>query len=98
VKNIRSISVRNQGLNSKMERLHGTIRKREKVMRGMQTKETSQKIIEAMRIHYNYLRVHSTIKKTPAEKAGIQLDLQENKIENLIRLSTRRKTYSPAPS
>ena len=34
VKNVRSISVRNKGLNSKIERLHGTIREREKVMRG----------------------------------------------------------------
>jgi len=31
VKNIRSISVRNEGLNSLAERLHGTIRDREKV-------------------------------------------------------------------
>jgi hypothetical protein len=71
VQNIRSISVRNQGLNSnsKVERLHGTINEREKVMSGMQTKETAQKIMDAMRIHYNYLRVHSTIKKTPAEQA-----------------------------
>jgi transposase-like protein len=92
VKNIRSISVRNQGLNSKVERLHGTIREREKVMRGMQTKETAQKIIEAMRIYYNYVRVHTTINKTPAQNAGIQMDLQGNKIENLVRLSASRKT------
>ena len=53
VKNIRSISVRNEGLNSRVERLNGTMRDREKVMRGMNTKESSQKLIEAMRIHYN---------------------------------------------
>jgi transposase-like protein len=35
IQNIRSISVRNQGLNSKVERLNGTVREREKVMRGM---------------------------------------------------------------
>jgi putative transposase len=72
VKNIRSISVRNEGLNSLAERLHGTIRDREKVMRGMQTKATAQKIIEAMRIHYNYCREHSRFKKTPAQRAGVQ--------------------------
>jgi putative transposase len=38
VQNIRSVSVRHEGLNSKVERLHGTIREREKVMRGMQTR------------------------------------------------------------
>ncbi|MDQ6866301.1 MAG: DDE-type integrase/transposase/recombinase [Thermoproteota archaeon] len=90
VKNIRSISVRGKGLNSKVERLHGTIRKREKVMRGMQTKETGQKIIDALQINYNYIREPSTLKKTPAEKAGIKLGLHDNKIENLIRLAKQR--------
>jgi transposase-like protein len=42
VRNIRSILVRNRGLNSTVRRLHGTIRDREKVMRGMQTKESAQ--------------------------------------------------------
>ena len=57
-------------------------------MRGMQTKETAQKVIEAMRIHYNYYREHSRFKETPAQKAGIQLDFEGNKIENLIRVSS----------
>jgi hypothetical protein len=33
-------------------------------MRGMHTKETAQKIIEAMRIHYNFIREHSNLGKT----------------------------------
>ncbi len=74
VKNIRSISVRNEGLNSVVERLNGTVRDREKVMRGMKTKETAQKITEAMRIHYNYIREHSKLGKTPAEACGIKID------------------------
>jgi putative transposase len=92
VKNLRSISVRNEGLNSLVERLHGTIRDREKVMRGMQKKESAQKIIEAMRIHYNYCREHSQLGKTPVEQAGIKLDLAGNKIENLIRLAAIKNT------
>ena len=36
--------------------------------------------LDAMRINYNYVREHSTIGKTPAEKAGIKLKLGENKI------------------
>jgi putative transposase len=87
VKNVRSVSVRHGGLNSKVERLHGTIREREKVMRGMQTRQTAQQIVEAMRINYNFVREHQTIGKTPAEQAGIKLELGQNKIENLIRLA-----------
>jgi transposase-like protein len=89
VKNIRSVSVRNEGLNSRVERLNGTTRDREKVMRGMHSKESAQKIIEAMRIHYNYCREHSQLGKTPAEYAGINLDLKENKVESLMRLAAR---------
>jgi len=89
VKNIRSISVRNEGLNSRVERLNGTMRDREKVMRGMNTVESAQKIIEAMRIHYNFCREHSKLGKTPAEQAGIKLELGNNKIENLIKLATK---------
>ncbi len=38
VKNIRSVSVRHEGLNSRVERLNGTMRDRVKVMRGMNTR------------------------------------------------------------
>lgn len=89
VKNIRSISVRNEGLNSRVERLNGTMRDREKVMRGMDTAESSQKLIEAMRIYYNFCRDHSALGKTPAEQAGIKLDLGNNKIENLIKMAAK---------
>ncbi|CAN5584469.1 hypothetical protein BH18THE1_BH18THE1_00590 [soil metagenome] len=71
-----------------MERLNGTVRDREKIMRGMQTKETAQKIIEAMRIHYNFCKEHQTLGKTPAHEAGLVLPLNENKIESLIKLAS----------
>ena len=58
-------------------------------MRGMQTKETAQKIIEAMIIPYNFCREHSSLGKTPAEESGIRLDLRENKIESLIRQAAK---------
>jgi transposase-like protein len=90
IQNVRSISIGHEGLNSKVERLHGTIREREKVMRGTQTRETAQKVVDAMRINYNFVREHSTIHKTPAEKAGIKLNLGENKIETLIRLAANK--------
>ncbi|MDE1844461.1 MAG: IS1/IS6 family transposase [Thaumarchaeota archaeon] len=89
VKNVRSVSVRKQGLNQKVERLNGIFRDREVVMRGMDHKESAQKIIDAYRIHYNFIRDHSGIGKTPAEQAGINLELGENKIESLIKLASK---------
>jgi putative transposase len=59
------------------------MRDREKVMRGMNTKDSAQKIIEAMRIHYNFCRKHSKLGKTPAEASGIKIE-GENKLLTLI--------------
>lgn len=56
----------------------------------MENKESAQKLIDAFRIHYNFIREHGSIKKTPAEQAGIKLDLGENKIENLIKMASKR--------
>jgi hypothetical protein len=53
--------------------------------------KSAQKTIDAFRIHYNFIREHSSIKKTPAEQAGIKLDLGQNKIENLIKLASSKK-------
>jgi hypothetical protein len=41
-----------------------------------------------MRIHYNFCREHSKLGKTPAEQAGIKLELGKNKIESLIKLAS----------
>jgi putative transposase len=59
---------------------------REKVMRGMNTKDSAQKIIEAMRIHYNFCREHSKLGKTPAEASGIKIE-GANKLLTLIQNS-----------
>ena len=48
-------------------------------------------ICYAFRIHYNFIREHGSIKKTPAEQAGIKLDLGQNKIETLIKLASQTK-------
>jgi hypothetical protein len=53
--NIRSVSVRHEGLNSKVERLNGSVRDREVVMRGMDHKESAQELLEAMRIYHKVL-------------------------------------------
>jgi hypothetical protein len=50
----------------------------------------AQKTIDTYRVHYNFVGEHGSIKQTPAEKAGIMLNLGQNKIENLIKLATKR--------
>lgn len=86
IRNVRSIGSSHEGLNSKVERLNGTVRDRETVMRGLDTGKAAQELLDAMRIHYNFIRPHEAIgNQTPAEAAGINLNLGENKVEDLMR-------------
>ena len=53
-----------------MERLNGETRDREKVMRGLKTKETP--ILKGYQIYHNFVRPHEALKgRTPGEAAGI---------------------------
>lgn len=88
IQNVRSIGSNENGLNPKVERLNGTVRDRECVMRGMDTAASAQELVNALRIHYNFIRGNQAIGgQTPAEAAGINLNLGENKTENLMRLA-----------
>ncbi|MGB2876652.1 MAG: DDE-type integrase/transposase/recombinase, partial [Dehalococcoidales bacterium] len=56
----------------KIERFHGTLKQRTKVMRGLKNIETAHDFINGWLVHYNYLRPHDSLDdKTPAEVAGI---------------------------
>jgi putative transposase len=54
-----------------IERLHGTIKDRTKIMRGLANKESAKLVMDGWAIHYNFFRPHQAHKgKTPAEVAG----------------------------
>lgn len=54
------------------------IRERNKVQRGLKKEDTP--IINGERIYYNFIRPKQALDgKTPAEKAGIDLQLGDNK-------------------
>jgi Integrase core domain len=92
VENFRSMSIRHEGLNAKVERLNGTVGDREIVIRGLDKQKTAQDLVDAMRIHYNFIRPHMALENnTPAEKAGIKLPLGQNRVESLMRLAAMNK-------
>jgi transposase-like protein len=86
VQHVKLKNIREGTNNNIIERLHGTLKERTKVMRGLDTDETAQRMMDAHRIYYNYLRPHQALDgKTPAERAGVDLQLEGNKWEELIK-------------
>lgn len=67
-----------------IERFHGTLKQRTKIMRGLKSIESAKLILGGFVIHYNFFRPHMTLEdKTPAEVAGIKLPFKN--WEGLIR-------------
>lgn len=55
-----------------IERFHGTLKDRTKVMRGLKSIDTAIQFTDGWLVHYNYLRQHKALAgKTPAQKAGV---------------------------
>jgi transposase-like protein len=76
--------------NNKVERLHGTIRERNKTQRGLE-KENSA-FINGHNIYYNFIRNHTALDDvTPAEKSGIDLKLGKKKWEKLLMKSIENR-------
>lgn len=74
--------------NNIVDRLNGTVRKREKVMRGMKGDETAEELMEGFRTYYNFIRPHMSLDgQTPAEVSNIELKLGENKCARAISSS-----------
>ena len=71
--NTRNAGIAKKNNNNRVERLHNTVREREKVMRGLKVDETP--IIEGHRLFYNYIKPHEGLNGlTPSEKAGITVE------------------------
>jgi putative transposase len=70
-----TVHIQSQGMatsthNNDIERFHGTIKQRTKVMRGMKNHETSLLVMRGWLVHYNFFRPHETLNgKTPGEVA-----------------------------
>lgn len=85
---VRIPNIRDRSNNNMVERLHGTIRQRNKVMRGLDAEESAQTMMDGLRIYYNFLRPHTALNgKTPAQKAKIDDDSRQNWL-SLIQKAT----------
>lgn len=87
---VRVPNIRDRSNNNMVERLHGTIRQRNKVQRGLDEESTAQMMMDGMRIYYNFIRPHSALNgRTPSEMANVSRYISSNKWLEMIRNSTK---------
>ena len=87
-------SIRDAESNNLVERLHGTEKERIKVMRGFDTETGTAALMEGFRVHYNMVRDHQALGKTPGEFAGISPISGFRWHELLKRATSRPKSGS----
>jgi len=69
--------------NNKVERLHGTVRDRNKTQRGLEKQDNIS--VKGHQLYYNFIRPHMSLSdSTPADIANIGLNLGEQKWKNLL--------------
>ncbi len=78
VKHTVSQGIRAEINNNLSERLQGTIRDRDKTLRGLKKLDTGQAYVDGLVLHYNYFRPHEALgNKRPAQAAGAEIPFQD---------------------
>ena len=64
--------------NNRIERFHGTLKDRTRVMRGLENVKSTKNLAYGFCVHYNFIREHSSLNgQTPAQKAKINLPFED---------------------
>ena len=89
---------RGRGPRNLMERKIQTTRMRFKTIRCFKNLDAGQSWLDGVQIHYNFIRRHMTLGKTPAEAAGINLKLGRDRWIGLIKMSVKIFVLAYLPS
>ena len=97
---IQSEGIRARVNNNLSERLQGTIRQREKTLRGSDGLESGQQYFDGWAINYNLFREHEGVKsRPPAEMAGVNPPFREwADVVRVAATDTSRKGDKPTPT
>ena len=75
-----------------MEAFNGTVRSREKVMRGLKKRETPS--IPGYQIYHNFIRPHEALEgKTLAEACGVRIEGQDKWLTIIQNASYKRSNH-----
>ena len=90
---IANVGIRSHMGNHRVERLHNSMREREKVMRHLKKAHSADKVFKGYRAYYNFVRPHMALENhTPAQAAAIPIELGTNRWLDLIRQAARSQT------
>lgn len=90
VAHIANVGVRSHVGNHRVQRLHNSMREREKVMRNLKRAQSAEKLLKGFRAYYNYVRPHMALEnRTPAQAAAVPIQLGTNRWLDLIRQASR---------
>lgn len=80
--------------NNAIERYNQDIKDRYKTTRHWGSFQSAKEVLKMRQIIHNFVNPHQELKeKTPAEAAEIKYELGKNKLLNLIKLTTKLKTF-----
>lgn len=86
---VRKIGLRAINSNNLVERLHGSLKDRTRVTRGSKEMVTVDALLKGWVVHYNYVRKHQSLGKTPAQASGIEM---KNDWHVLVKEATKSMT------
>ena len=91
---IKTKSLKDGFVNRPIEQYHNEIRERLKARRGLGNDESAQIFSELLKINHNFVKPHEELDgKTPAQSAGIELNLGDNKYLDLIKQSASKPNF-----
>jgi transposase-like protein len=86
---VQRVGIRARETNNIVERMHGTVKDRTRVMRGLKSFESTKALLEGFAISYNFCRPHQSLNgKTPAQVARMQAP---NSWKGLIEEATKHE-------
>jgi len=92
---IRRVGIRAIHNNNPVERLHGTLKDRTRIMRGLKDAKTVDTLLKGWTVHYNMVRKHQSLKgKTPAQACGINI---KNDWHTLVKEATKSMVKAEEP-
>ncbi len=92
-KHVKAKTLTSEPAKQLIERFHGSLKDRTKVMRGLKSKESASEILNGWLVWYNFMRPHESLDgKTPAEKSGIKFE-HRNRLD-IVKSSAKLRTIT----